>query len=524
MSSEERTTKLANAPFDNPDADIILRTSDNVDFRVTKAILENVSPFFADMFSMPQPHSSPGMAQPDTPQVERAPVIGVEEDAETLDPLLRFAYQQSPDVDSLDKVAKVLRSAMKYDIELAAAPMKQKLVELASDQPQAVYATACRLRLEPEAQAAAQILRDIYRRMICTTCERHFDPFSLFHSFFQAAIETYSEDLANIPAGCFHRLIDFVGSAHDKKVVLVEPPPPPNYYVVPPSWPWPNNHPLFTHCKHDLILQSKQDNTQIPVHRIVLHLASASEIVQLPSDGTLEDVPVIHLPESGRVLRGLVMLCYDCDMSRISLKWINELAHAAKKYNISTATARLRTLWSTRMSKDPVLAFFIAASFGWVSEAEKAAKYLYATCRPKATEYTLDMDSYATAATYFSLVKFIYDCAEKDAKRMSLGDPSLFLAPASWNRRHVEIFLASTPTVIEEYSRSLGPRKHWQWAEITEWQRLFSMRRMRRTHKIDEEYCQCERSAEDPRFEHLAAFAATVQFRDEYYYTEAFSE
>ncbi|KAI0255963.1 hypothetical protein BJV78DRAFT_1113987, partial [Lactifluus subvellereus] len=42
-------------PFDDADADIILRSSDQVNFHVYKVILSVASPFFKDMFSLPQP-------------------------------------------------------------------------------------------------------------------------------------------------------------------------------------------------------------------------------------------------------------------------------------------------------------------------------------------------------------------------------------------------------------------------------------------------------------------------------------
>ena len=49
--------ELAEAPFDDAKADLILRSSDEVPvhFRVFKIILSLASPVFADMFSMPSP-------------------------------------------------------------------------------------------------------------------------------------------------------------------------------------------------------------------------------------------------------------------------------------------------------------------------------------------------------------------------------------------------------------------------------------------------------------------------------------
>jgi hypothetical protein len=41
-------------PFDRPDADVILRSQDNVDFHTFKILLSLSSPLFNTMFSMPQ--------------------------------------------------------------------------------------------------------------------------------------------------------------------------------------------------------------------------------------------------------------------------------------------------------------------------------------------------------------------------------------------------------------------------------------------------------------------------------------
>lgn len=45
---------IASPPFDDPEADIILRSSDNVDFHVYKFLLSLVSPVFKSMFALPQ--------------------------------------------------------------------------------------------------------------------------------------------------------------------------------------------------------------------------------------------------------------------------------------------------------------------------------------------------------------------------------------------------------------------------------------------------------------------------------------
>lgn len=49
--------RLAEAPFNDTQADLILRSSDGVHFRVFKTVLSLASLTFADMFSIPLPPS-----------------------------------------------------------------------------------------------------------------------------------------------------------------------------------------------------------------------------------------------------------------------------------------------------------------------------------------------------------------------------------------------------------------------------------------------------------------------------------
>ena len=82
VTADEDTTP--GFPFDNPDADIILRSSDNVDFRMYKLDLRRCSPFFAAMFTLPQPLSSAEQSE------DGIPVIPMSESAVLLRILLRF--------------------------------------------------------------------------------------------------------------------------------------------------------------------------------------------------------------------------------------------------------------------------------------------------------------------------------------------------------------------------------------------------------------------------------------------------
>ena len=67
-----------------PDANIIIRSSDLVDFRVHKSVLVMASPFFRDLLSLPQPS--------DSESVDGLPVVELPEDSELLNSLISLFY------------------------------------------------------------------------------------------------------------------------------------------------------------------------------------------------------------------------------------------------------------------------------------------------------------------------------------------------------------------------------------------------------------------------------------------------
>ncbi|KAF8553554.1 hypothetical protein OG21DRAFT_1211561 [Imleria badia] len=106
------------APFDHAKADIILRSSDNIDFRVFKLFLSLSSPFFETLFNIPQPVEENG----DQEIKDGLVVVPVTEDSKTLDPLLRFCYPctlaDDPTIDVLEDVLDVLQAARKYSLDV----------------------------------------------------------------------------------------------------------------------------------------------------------------------------------------------------------------------------------------------------------------------------------------------------------------------------------------------------------------------------------------------------------------------
>ncbi|KAF8125080.1 hypothetical protein EV363DRAFT_1226096 [Boletus edulis] len=148
----------AAAPFDHAKADVILRSSDNVDFRVFKLFLSLASPFFETLFDIPQP------AEPSEDQEVKdgLAVVPVIEDSKTLDALLRFCYPctlaDDPTLEVLQDALDVLEAARKYSLDSIEKKARQaisspKILEV---EPLRCFAIAHRGRLREETLLAAK--------------------------------------------------------------------------------------------------------------------------------------------------------------------------------------------------------------------------------------------------------------------------------------------------------------------------------------------------------------------------------
>lgn len=89
----ERTTE--SPTLNDSEADVILRSSDGVDFRVRKAVLSEASTFFREMFTLPQGNASSNDIGEEEPAVDELPVVPVAEDQDILHVFLRYVYLTS---------------------------------------------------------------------------------------------------------------------------------------------------------------------------------------------------------------------------------------------------------------------------------------------------------------------------------------------------------------------------------------------------------------------------------------------
>ncbi|KAI0316422.1 hypothetical protein OF83DRAFT_1084270 [Amylostereum chailletii] len=102
-----RTTP--NPAFARPDADVILRSSDNVDFGVYKATLAMASPVFESMFSLPNPSGS---------QEATVQVCQMTEGSKTLNTLLSMIFPVNVIIPTtIEDVFSVRSAAQKFDMD-----------------------------------------------------------------------------------------------------------------------------------------------------------------------------------------------------------------------------------------------------------------------------------------------------------------------------------------------------------------------------------------------------------------------
>jgi len=140
-------------PFTFADADVILRSSDGVNFKVHRLVLSLASPFFRDLFTLPQTSSNTTVA-------DCLPVIPMSEAASLLSDLLQFIYP-FPDLimDSFSSVTAILKGGDKYQLQRASSAAQKQMLKYADSDPIRVYALGCYYKVAELAQAGARASR-----------------------------------------------------------------------------------------------------------------------------------------------------------------------------------------------------------------------------------------------------------------------------------------------------------------------------------------------------------------------------
>jgi len=127
--------------FCSSDADITIRTSDNVDLLLHKWLLGMASGVFKDMVTLGDRHTA------STPVEPNKAVVSIAETQAVFETLLQYIYPipREP-IESLDQLSLLIDAAVKYDLAGAQAALAKELLRESylHDEPLRVYAIAVR--------------------------------------------------------------------------------------------------------------------------------------------------------------------------------------------------------------------------------------------------------------------------------------------------------------------------------------------------------------------------------------------
>ncbi|KAI0730811.1 hypothetical protein C8Q76DRAFT_669462 [Earliella scabrosa] len=146
-------------PFIAADADMILRTSDSLDFRVHRAILSLASPMFIETLAKEQ------CAKPEGE--DDLPLYTMREDGAVVDALLRFCYPlEVPQLTNANLLLEVAFSAKKYGLHRAEQLIRASSAwsTFSASAPLKFYFAAVRMGWKEEAKTCALRLTQTHTR------------------------------------------------------------------------------------------------------------------------------------------------------------------------------------------------------------------------------------------------------------------------------------------------------------------------------------------------------------------------
>ena len=369
LSGRSPEPRTAPSPFNNASTDIILRTSDHVDFHVYSQILVAASPVFEGMFELPQPP-----AQQQELKYGR-PIIRLSEDSGAMETLLRIIYPiNKPTRRTVEEVEPALRAAMKFEMELAITVLTQDLQAAAHEHPMQVWATSCRLGLEDMAKTAARVLVP-----------------APVPGWGQPAIRplTFEElgEMRGLSAGDYYRLFEFHRLAGE--VAL-------DFKFLSPACdaPWSSSaaqpgtasSPGFRgHIPNPDLICRSSDDAQFPAHRAILCAASASLAEQVERAGPVVDgtaistpTPIVPLEEDGVVVAAILKICYhdavDDLLSSVDLPLLLRIFSAIERYGLADMHARFLSRWRDMVKTTPLQTYCVTVGAGNFGLAKEAAR------------------------------------------------------------------------------------------------------------------------------------------------------
>ena len=411
---EDVVVKKALTPFDDEDADTILRSSDGVDFHVYRIILSLGSPFFKTMFTLKQPLDPGATIQ--------KPFVEMQEHSGTIDKLLRFCYPiPDPSIQSMTDLGDVLEAAMKYEMEQPTILMKGLLRTGMTEDPLQAFAVACRLRMEPEAMAAATAWNIACRSSFIPD---HPNGFESVDWKYTPAGQAYVEPMSQISAGAYFRLLQFMKGKEVSR--FCEPPKhcrsPSEGATLQTTQPTPIPHPDGQPA--DMIIRSS-DGVDFPVHRLLISFASSllKKGKSLPPKAN--NLPVFVVEEHSEVLDVAIQLCYPIkDPTLPREQVLIHLLRFSVMHNAQRAKDFVQRNITLLSDLHPLRMFFIVAQQGWQAEARTAISRLLHTHIQSL--YVSEMEE-VSAKVYREFLQFYHEISKQivELSYQSTGNTTL---------------------------------------------------------------------------------------------------
>ncbi|KAH9911290.1 uncharacterized protein B0H18DRAFT_379396, partial [Fomitopsis serialis] len=413
------------APYDRVDGDVILRSCDDVSYRVHRIILTMASPVFADMFSLPQSSDIVTPSETDQHTVS-PPIVDLTEDGKTIRAILDACYPfKDPDLNDLDAVRTALEAAAKYEVAKAIQFGERRLQAFVEKEPLRVFAIACKMDFEDMAKAAAH---QVHAR-----------------SIFKAGL-VYVKELDEVSAGCYHRLLQHYrrrgnwkglkfcmtsklsGKAVKKRAKgqAKQTPLPPASDAPPPFHSPHADAVIITSDNVHFHLQRQFISTVAPGLADRFPVATALKAVQCvdvagDSDAYLsrnreraEQHSSLAVEEDSTVVGALLQLCSPLDVPDLpgeDIDFLTRLVDAARKYRIERVIWLLKILWPRYLPHEPFRAYVLASCYGWTMQAKDAARVLLGeTFEAIETSYSPALEIISTQP-YFRLLAYHANCS-----------------------------------------------------------------------------------------------------------------
>ncbi|PFH50230.1 hypothetical protein AMATHDRAFT_4140 [Amanita thiersii Skay4041] len=322
------TSMNAKSPFNSTAyADIIIRSSDNVDFYVLRSFICYVSLPLRDMFQL-----NHGPAIEHNIVKDGLPVIDFAEDSETLELLLTliYPYAEEYSVKDCNLFWRVCKAAQKYCMDVIERKLQKstELQRLIASEPLRMYAITVNLGWYDMSITAAR-----------------------------NTLDTPLENLVAVTTHSWSTGSD--ASSSSQSIAQLEPTQ--------------GKGPFDSSSRADIILRSSDS-----VDFFSLKTGCLAGEVSNDEVVSKNKLPVMRVEENSEPLRSLLLLIYhyEDEPPIQNAELFSSVALAARKYRMLSIETKLKRhlVGSLLLSNEPLRAYAKAISMGWSETAELAAK------------------------------------------------------------------------------------------------------------------------------------------------------